>query len=247
MIPKKIHYCWFGKNPLPELAKNCINSWKKNLPDYEIIEWNEDNFDINSCTYIKEAYQVKKYAFVSDYVRLYVLVNYGGIYMDTDVEVIKSIDQFLEYKAFSGFETKNFIPTGIMACEKNFELFNEFLDDYKNCHFIKPDGTFETISNVVKMTNTCKKYGLILNDKYQIIRDFALFPSEYFCPKRKKEKWKEHLITENTYTIHHFAGSWLPLYTRIYKKILVFLGKYALYIRKIKNILVKILKIDRGY
>lgn len=247
MIPKKIHYCWFGGKPLPKLAKKCISSWKKILPDYEIIEWNEQNFDINCCDYVKEAYQTKKYAFVSDYVRLYVLVKYGGVYMDTDVEVIKSIDKFLEYKAFSGFETINQIPTGIMSCEKNFELFVEFLKYYDNLHFIEQNGNLKLISNVIMMTRICKKYGLILNDKQQIIKDFMLFPSEYFCPKRKKEKWKEHVVTENTYTIHHFAGSWLPFYTRMYKKILVLLGKYALYMRKLKNVLVKLFKIDRGY
>ena len=104
-IPKVIHYCWFGRGKLPKLAKKCIKSWKKYLPDYKIIEWNEDNFDINSNQYVREAYEAKKYAFVSDYVRLYALYNYGGIYMDTDVEVIKSLDEFLIHEAFSGFES----------------------------------------------------------------------------------------------------------------------------------------------
>ena len=123
MIPKIIHYCWFGGKNLPPLAKRCIASWKKYLPDYEIKEWNESNFDINCCDYVREAYQAKKWAFVTDYVRLFVLVNEGGIYMDTDVEVIGSLDYFLENEAFSGLENSSYISTGIMASERNFKLF----------------------------------------------------------------------------------------------------------------------------
>ena len=110
MIPKVIHYCWFGKKPLPPLAVNCIDSWKKFCPDYEIIEWNEKNFDINSNTYVREAYENKKWAFVSDYVQLYALYNYGGIYMDTDVQVLKPLDAFLNDQAFSGFEAYDRVP-----------------------------------------------------------------------------------------------------------------------------------------
>ena len=123
MIPKTIHYIWFGGNPLPEDAKRCIDTWKKYCPDYEIKEWNESNFDVAQNDYIKEAYEAKKWAFVSDYARLKVLVEYGGIYMDTDVEVLKPLDRFLSERAFSGFEDADAIPAGIMACEKGFELF----------------------------------------------------------------------------------------------------------------------------
>ena len=120
MIPKIIHYCWFGKNPLPDDARDCIESWKKNCPDYEIKEWNEENFDINTCAYVKEAYDKKKWAFITDFVRLKVLYDYGGIYMDTDVEVCKSLDPLLKWDAFSGFESDNNIPTGtIGAIAKN--------------------------------------------------------------------------------------------------------------------------------
>ena len=119
MIPKTIHYCWFGGNPLPKLAKKCIKSWKKYCPDFEIIEWNEANFDISSAPlYVRQAYEAKKWAFVTDYVRLYALTSYGGIYMDTDVEVIKPLDFFLNHDAFSGFESEKSIPTGIMASKK---------------------------------------------------------------------------------------------------------------------------------
>ena len=118
MIPKIIHYCWFGGKPLSPMARRCIDSWKKYCPDYQIKRWDETNFDLNSCTYIREAYEAKKWAFITDYVRLCVMYNYGGIYMDTDVEVLKNLDCFLSEKAFSGFESVDRIPTGIMASEK---------------------------------------------------------------------------------------------------------------------------------
>lgn len=111
MIPKIIHYCWFGRGKMPKLALKCLKSWNKYCSDYKVICWNEDNFDINSNQYVKEAYESRKYAFVSDYVRLYALYNYGGVYMDTDVEVIKNIDKFLAEKAFTGFESETYVTT----------------------------------------------------------------------------------------------------------------------------------------
>lgn len=207
MIPKKIHYCWFGGNPLPELAIKCIESWKKYCPDYEIIEWNENNFDINYCEYVKEAYDAKKWAFVSDVARLYALVNYGGIYMDTDVEVLKSLDDILKYEAVSGFENEHSVPTGLMGCKKNQELFKELLHEYNDIHFVRKDGTYDTTTNVVRITNICLKYGLKLNNSFQVVNGFALFPKDYFCPKDYVTK--KINLTKNTYTIHHFDGSWL--------------------------------------
>lgn len=208
MIPKTIHYCWFGRNPKPKLAKKCIKSWKKYCKDYEIIEWNEDNFDISSAPlYVRQAYDAKKWAFVTDYVRLWAMVNCGGIYMDTDVEVIKPLDSFLNHRAFSGFEDDIHIPTGIMACEKGFLLFQEFLDYYVGLTFINEDGTYNTVPNVVYMTNTCVKYGLIQNNSFQIINGFALYPKDVFCPLSYETR--ECSKTKNTVTIHWFNGSWL--------------------------------------
>lgn len=207
MIPKKIHYIWLGRGEKSELTNKCIASWKKYLKDYEIIEWNEDNFDINSNTYLKEAYQNKKYAFASDYIRLKVLYDHGGIYMDTDVEVIKNLDEFLNNKAFSGFENNNFIPTGIMASEPKNKWIKKLLKDYENIHFIKPDGSFDITTNVVRITNTTKEnYDLNLISSYQDLGDVVFYPYDYFCPK----DWNtgKILITKNTYTIHHFSGSW---------------------------------------
>lgn len=206
MIPKVIHYCWFGGNPLPELAVKCIDSWKKYCPDYEIVEWNESNFDIQCCCYVYEAYKAKKWAFVTDFVRLYVLITYGGIYMDTDVEVTKPLDIFLQHSAFSGFECADQIPTGIMACEKDFPLFKTLLDEYQGRHFLLEDGTFDTTTNVTTITNSCLRYGLILNNKFQEVEGMTLYPSDYFCPKSHKTGIVT--CTENTHTIHHFSGTW---------------------------------------
>ena len=153
MIPKVIHYCWFGGNPLPELAQKCIASWKKYCPDYEIKEWNESNFDLNCCDYVREAYEAKKWAFVSDVARLYAMVHEGGIYMDTDVEVIAPLDSLLQYHAVSGFETEHSIPTGLMACEKGNPMFTEFLNEYKTAHFLLPDSSLDQTTNVVRITN----------------------------------------------------------------------------------------------
>ena len=141
MIPKIIHYCWFGGKPLPKLAKKCIASWKKFCPDYEIKEWNESNFDLNSCTYVKEAYDSKKYAFVSDYARFWILHRYGGVYFDTDVELLKSIDDILADGAFMGVENfvaeqnkaKISINPGLgIAAEPGMLIYQEILDFYHN-------------------------------------------------------------------------------------------------------------------
>lgn len=217
MIPKKIHYCWFGGKELPELAKKCIESWKKYCPDYEIIKWDENTFDINSNIYVKEAYQAKKYAFVTDYVRLYALYTQGGVYMDTDVEIIKNIDNFLENKSFSGFETEVTIPTGIMASEANLSIFKELLDYYTNRHFIKANGELDLTINVITITEIMQQRGLKLNNTLQTVNDFTLYPKEYFCPIEYSTRKAN--ITENTYTIHWFAGSWVSNKEKIKMKV----------------------------
>lgn len=223
MIPKKIHYCWFGGNPLPPLAEKCIASWKKYCPDYEIIEWNESNFDVNCCSYVKEAYEAKKWAFVSDVARLYALVNYGGIYMDTDVEVLRPLDDLLEYEAVSGFEAKDRIQTGLMACREGQTLFVELLRDYDDAHFIKEDGSFDTTTNVTRITDACLKYGLKLDNTLQTINGFTLFPQDFFCPI-DLDTGKLN-ITANTYSIHHFAGSWESKSSILRGKIYRFLNR----------------------
>lgn len=209
MIPKIIHYCWFGGKELPEEAKRCIESWKKFLPDYEIKEWNESNFDISQNQYVREAYESRKFAFVTDYVRLYALAKEGGVYMDTDVEVLKSYNPFLHHTAFSGFENNNYVPTGMMASEKGGRWVSDLLAGYADRRFIKEDGTFDMTTNTFTITEYMKKKGLICNNTYQ---DFpglvTLYPADYFCPKDHTTGIIE--LTDNSVCIHHFAASWIP-------------------------------------
>lgn len=207
MIPKIIHYCWFGRNPLPPLAIKCIESWKKILPEYEIKEWNEDNFDLDMYPYAREAYDNRKFAFVTDIVRLYALFNEGGVYMDTDVEILKPLDPFLHHAAFSGFESEDSFPTGLMAAEKGSKWAKDNLEWYNDKHFVKDDGTLDTTTNVVIIMKVLEKYHFKLDNTYQEVSGyFTIYPKEYFCPKDYDTK-KIHL-TDNTVAIHHFDGSW---------------------------------------
>jgi hypothetical protein len=208
-IPRVIHYCWFGPKSIPRVVKRCVKSWKKFLPDYKIILWNEHNFDVNQHIYTQEAYAKKKYAFVTDYVRIYLLYTYGGIYLDSDVEIIKNIDEFLIHSAFSSFEHPDFIPTGLMASEKGNLWIKSLLNYYDSKHFIKEDDTLDMVSNTKIITQiSVKDFGLIRNNEYQILKgDAHIFPKEYFCPW----DWEKHCAvpTINSYAIHHFSGSWV--------------------------------------
>lgn len=217
MIPKVIHYCWFGRGQMPKMALNCIDSWKKYLPDYQLRLWNEDNFDLNLNSYAREAYQARKYAFVTDYVRLHVLNVEGGIYMDTDVEVLKNLDEFLSLPGFSGFEGDKYVPTGIMASEKNGLWAQEQLDYYNGRHFILPDGSLDMTTNTQIISGIMAKNGFVLKNGYRIYKDcMHMFPSDYFSPMR----YGKILLTENSYCIHHFASSWNPDRRKIKKFIL---------------------------
>lgn len=218
-IPKTIHYCWFGRGAKPESVLKYIESWKKFCPDYTIKEWNEDNFDINSYRYTAEAYQNRKWAFITDVVRLYAIYTEGGIYMDTDVEVLGSFDKFLHHSAFSGFETDGNVPTGMMAAEKGSRWAKELLDDYKDRSFVKKDGSLDMTTNTTTITNYMLAKGLVLNNKYQELDGLcAMYPADYFCPK--DHRTGEILLTPNSVCIHHFAGSWIEhksLEYRLYK------------------------------
>lgn len=220
MIPKIIHYCWFGGNPLSEEAKYYISTWKKYCPDYEIREWNESNFDINENDYCREAYEKKKWAFVTDYVRLKALYEFGGIYMDTDVEVVKSLDPLLSYDALSGYESKTHIPTGTMASCRDNEWIGALLSNYESRHFIKADGTLDLTTNVKVITRlTVEKYKLTLDGtmtRFGADGKMILLPFDYLCAKSLETGQVER--TDNTYTIHHFSGSWLSEETREYTK-----------------------------
>lgn len=211
MIPKIIHYCWFGGNPLGEKEQRCIDSWKKYLPDYEIKLWNEENYDVEKNTYIKEAYQEKKFAFVSDYARFDVIYQYGGIYFDTDVEVIKPIDDILEQGAFMGREaglSKLAVAPGLgIGAEAGHPFYKEILEHYNTLKFIMPDGGYNTLTVVNYITGLLKEHGLKETDEIEKIAGINIYPEDYFCPMHS---WtKELKITPNTRTIHHYAASWI--------------------------------------
>ena len=207
-IPKTIHYCWFGRGEKPAIVKKCINSWKNTLEDYEIIEWNEDNFDINSNEYVKEAYENKKYAFVSDYVRVHALYHMGGIYLDTDVEVYKSLDEFLEEDSFWGFEEKNYIATSTIGAKQGNGLIKQFLDYYEDKSYNEMAKNIEEFTNVKIVTNIFKKIGFEMNGKRQTIDNIGtIYPQEYFSPYDYINYYNKK--TDKTYTIHHFYKSWV--------------------------------------
>ncbi len=209
MIPKKIHYCWFGGNPLPELALKCIESWKKYCPDYEIIEWSENNFDINCCDYIKEAYEAKKWAFVSDYARFKILYEHGGLYFDTDVEVIQPLDELIARGNFMGNEsdTKLAINPGLgVAVEKKCPLYKELLESYSTRHFRNTDGTLNEKTVVDYTTEILVQHGLKNKNTIQLVAGVYIYPKEYFCPMDYTTA--EIKLTQSTFSIHHYTASW---------------------------------------
>ena len=213
MIPKIIHYCWVGGNPLPELAQKCIASWKRFCPDYEIKEWNEKNYDFTKNRYMADAYKEKKWGFVPDYARFDIIYTYGGIYLDTDVEVIKPLDDLLQCKGILGFESKEHVAAGlIIAGEKGLPIFEEMYKSYDAILFYNADGTVNLTPSPVYNTDVLMKHGLIPNNTLQEVAGITIFPTEFFCPKSIKTR----LITttKNTYTIHHYDGSWVTGMTR---------------------------------
>lgn len=227
MIPKKIHYCWFGRGQMPELAISCIKSWREKLPDYEIIEWNEDNFDINSNEYVKQAYESKKFAFVTDYVRLYALYHHGGIYMDTDVEVLKPLDKFLDHGAFTGCEDDMMCVTGTMASVQGHTWIGNLLSGYDSRKFILPDGTFDKTPNTGVITElTINEYGWKPKNELQHLKEgLVIYPFDVFCAKQ----WRtgEVIITNETHTVHHFSASWHSKSDKIKHKLGKLIGPKA--------------------
>lgn len=214
MIPKIIHYCWFGQNPKPEDIKQFIETWHIYCPDYKIVEWNETNFDIKCNPYVFEAYKAKKWAFVSDFVRLKVLYDYGGFYMDTDVEVVRSLDPLRIYDAVSGYESTTAIPTGTMGAIAQNEWIKMLLEDYNDRHFFLPNGELDLTTNVERISKlTTKHYKVKLNGKRIAFgSNMVILPFDYLCAK----DFETGIIhkTSRTFTIHHFKGSWLTDYDK---------------------------------
>ncbi len=207
MISKIIHYCWFGNKEMPSLAKDCIASWHKYMPDWEYKLWNEDNFDVNSIPYTKEAYEAGKMAFVSDYVRLWVLERAGGLYLDVDFEVFKPFDNLMNQSAFAGFEGSKHQPLmmGVCASVPHGEWVTEMLNAYLNRHFIMQDGTMDMRTNVQFITAQMAANGFRQNGAEQDYRDLHVYPVEYFSPRQTTG---EYIRTENTYCEHKGLGSW---------------------------------------
>ena len=229
-IPKIIHYCWFGKNEMPLKEKECAAGWKKFYPDYEFKIWNEDNFDYNKCIYARQAYERGYYAFVSDYVRAKVLYEYGGIYLDTDVKIIKKLPNVPE-KGFLGFERRKFIGTAVMAAEPESELIAELLDYYEQHEFVQQKGYIDSIANVSILTDICRRKGLIPDGRKQKIEGFEIFSRELFYPKKLNENTFE--TTGETCAIHMCSNSWM---TEREKK----RGNNKIWINVLRPVLIKI-------
>jgi len=213
-IPKTIHYCWFGGKPLPKAARRCIASWKKYLPDYEIKEWNESNYDVNKIPYTRQAYSVKKYAYVSDYARFDIMYNHGGVYFDTDVEVIKNMDDILAEGAFMGCEIDGggipeiAVNPGLgLAAEPHMDIYKKIMCRYEGMDYLKPDGTPSEGTVVTYATEIMVQQGLKNVPGIQRVGDITVYPEAFFCPYCYTDCVLK--LTEDSRTIHHYAGSWL--------------------------------------
>lgn len=211
MIPKIIHYCWFGGQPLPKLSRKCIASWKRYFPDYEIKEWNESNFDVHSIPYTSEAYERKKYAFVSDYARFYILYREGGIYFDTDVEVICPFDEILQRGAFMGMENNVGVNSGLgLAAETGNTLYKEIINHYTTLHFIDSNGNILPGTVVKHVTDVLSQHGYKPKQEPQQVDDITIYPNEWFNPLDDATGILH--ITAHTHSIHWYAKTWVEHY-----------------------------------
>lgn len=235
MIPKIIHYCWFGKSPLPEKDKKCIESWKKYCPDYEIIEWNEDNYDVNINQYMKAAYKEKKWGFVPDYARFDIIFNHGGFYLDTDVELIKSLDELRHNTGYMGFEGKIWINGGIgFGAEAGNETIRALRDMYDSISFYNEDGSLNLQPSPYYITDLLTNMGLIRNDSFQNVGELKIYPTEYFAAKDYETGVLS--LTKNTISIHQYNASWQSGKKKRAQKIRKLIGpSYFDALVKIKN------------
>jgi len=227
-IPKIVHYCWFGNGEKPQEVQDCIASWKEKMPGYEFMEWNESNFDVSrAIPYVKQAYEAKKFAFVSDYVRIQALHRFGGIYFDTDVEVLKPFEEYLEEDAMLlGFESERSLLTAFIAVEKEHPYMKEFLDSYESRNFLNEDGSYDLTVINKGFSELMEKKGVDLNrNEYQKLSDcrIEVYPIEFFCGF-DMNNWHE-AVTEKTYTVHHMAGSWVAGGGALKKKVIKLLQK----------------------
>lgn len=215
-IPKIIHYCWFGGKPLSEEVQHCIESWKKYCPDYEIWRWDENNYDYTRILYTKQAYQNRKWAFVSDVARLEVVYRYGGFYLDTDVELIKSLDDLCYESAYMGFEKGRLVATGLgFGAEKNNPVILNILKMYDRLSFVNQDGSLNLKPCTIITTDYLKTLGLVSEDRMQILPNIKIYPSDFFCPMLLDNGAD---ITDNTISIHHYSGTWTTDYEKSNQK-----------------------------
>ena len=209
LIPRTIHYCWFGRGKLPELVKTCMASWRKQLPGYEIREWNEDNFNINANVYCRQAYEMKKWAFVADYARLAVLLEYGGLYLDTDVEVLCDLEGFRRCSLFLGMEDETQINAAILGARAGHPWLRQLVDHYGRRNFITAEGEADLTTIVSFLTGEAHKIGFSGANHYQVLKhDVHIFPTDYFYPVNAQGIAAS--FSSRTCSIHHFSGSWLP-------------------------------------
>lgn len=235
MIPKKIHYCWFGGKPLPNDVKKCIKSWKKFCPDYEIIEWNESNFDINCCKFVKDAYEHKAWAFVSDYARLKIIYDNGGIYLDTDVEIVRKLDELLVNECYFGQQQDGkYIATGLgFGSVKKAKILKEMLDVYDS--IIYDDNNRENIACPILNTKNIIEYGNYSSEDITYLDEtkITIYPPKYFDPIAPGNS--KNLLCDETYSIHHYSATWMNKNDRLKRKIIRFIGQNK--INNIKKIL----------
>jgi hypothetical protein len=210
-IPKIIHYCWFGGQEIPEKNRRWMESWKRFCPDYEIVEWNESNYDVTQNEYMYEAYRTKKWGFVPDYARLDIICKYGGIYLDTDVELVANLDDLLYQHAFAGFERSSgmYVNLGLgFGAERDSEIMKYLLKDYTDRHFIKKDGSLDQTASPVIQTERLVKKGLRLNGEYQILQNqLTIYPEKMFSPKSIRTRIIE--TSDYTKSIHYYDASWV--------------------------------------
>ena len=220
MIPKTIYYCWFGGSEKPEKAKKCIDSWKKFCPDYEIREWNDDNFPLDDCPqYVRDARAARKYAFVTDYVRLKVLFDQGGFYMDTDVELLRSLNDFRGDRAVIGFENDNFVNSGqMLASEAGHPILKEMMERYTGVDFYRPDGSMFLLGCPHVNTEVLENHGLMKNGREQMVADVHVYPADWFNPLDSTTGLLNK--TDNTVSIHWYSMSWISPAKRLRVKIL---------------------------
>ena len=244
MIPKVIHYCWFGNGPMPEKEQKCIESWKKFFPDYEIKRWDESNFNYSTCRFAAQAYEKKKYAFVSDYARAKILYEQGGLYLDTDVEILKPFPHMIDGRGYMGFERRHFLGTAVMAAEKGNECIKKLLDYYEKHDFLMRDGSMDNIANVSVLTDIMREYGVELGGARQTVAGFEIFNREYFYPKKLDED--EFRITSATCAIHKCSNSWMSERERKRGNSKLWINVGRPIFRTTRNALVKILGKERA-